>query len=80
MGPLWPGQGTVPHTTLSDLLSTDLLVSPSGALTGAEKHIDVRINNSLMLKPLEQICRCLYFVLKNKVHAWTETSTLKDFL
>ena len=35
MGPLWSGQGTVPHCTVSDLLSTDVLVSPSGALVGA---------------------------------------------
>ena len=35
MGPLWCGQGTVPHTTLSDLLSTDVLVSPPGAPVGA---------------------------------------------
>ena len=35
MGPLWCGQGTVPHTTLSDLLSTDVLVSPTGAPVGA---------------------------------------------
>ena len=35
MGPLWSGQGTVPHCTVSDLLSTDMLVSPSGALVGA---------------------------------------------
>ena len=34
MGPLWSGQGTVPHTTVSDLLSTDVLVSPPGALVG----------------------------------------------
>ena len=35
MGPLCCGQGTVPHTTLSDLLSTDVLVSPPGAPVGA---------------------------------------------
>ena len=35
MGPLWSGQGTVPHCTVSDLLSTDVLVSPAGALVGA---------------------------------------------
>ena len=35
MGPLWCGQGTIPHTTLSDLLSTDVLVSPAGAAVGA---------------------------------------------
>ena len=34
MGPLWSGQGTVPHCTVSDLLSTDVLVSSSGALVG----------------------------------------------
>ena len=28
-------QGTVPHTTLSDLLSTDMLLSSSGAREGA---------------------------------------------
>ena len=36
MGPLWSGQGTVPHTTVSDLLSTNVLVSPLGALVEAE--------------------------------------------
>ena len=43
MGPLWSGQGTVPHCTVSDLLSTDVLVSPSGALVGAEerRHEDI---------------------------------------
>ena len=35
MGPPWSGQGTVPHTTVSDLLSTDVLVSPPGAPVGA---------------------------------------------
>ena len=35
MGPPWCGQGTVSHTTLSDLLSTDVLVSPPGAPVGA---------------------------------------------
>ena len=35
IGPPWYGQGTVPHTTLSDLLSTDVLVSPPGAPVGA---------------------------------------------
>ena len=35
MGPPWCGQGTVPHTTLSDLLSTIVLLSPSGAIVGA---------------------------------------------
>ena len=32
---LWSGQGTVPHCTVSDLLPTDVLVSPAGALVGA---------------------------------------------
>ena len=35
MGPLWSEQGTVPHCTVSDLLSTDMLVSPPGAPVGA---------------------------------------------
>ena len=37
MGPLLCGQGTVLHTTLSDLLPTDVLVSPihAGAPVGA---------------------------------------------
>ena len=35
MGLLGSGQSTVPHITFSDLLSTDLLVSPSGAVIGA---------------------------------------------
>ena len=35
MGPLWCGQSTVPHATLSNLLSTDVLVSPPGAPVGA---------------------------------------------
>ena len=35
MGPPWCGQGTVPHTTLPDLLSTDAIVSPPGAPVGA---------------------------------------------
>ena len=35
MGPLWCGQGTVPHSTLSDLLPTDVLVISSGEPVGA---------------------------------------------
>ena len=35
MGPLCCGQGTVPQTTLSDLLSTGVLVTPPGAPVGA---------------------------------------------
>ena len=35
MGPLWCRQGTVPHTTLSDLLPTDVLVSFPGKPVGA---------------------------------------------
>ena len=35
MGPLWFGQGTVSQTTTVDLLSTDVLVSPTGAPVGA---------------------------------------------
>ena len=35
MGPLWSGQGTVPHTTVSDLLSTDVIFSVAGAPVGA---------------------------------------------
>ena len=38
MGPLWSGQGTVPHTTVSDLLSTDVLVSVPGAPVGARER------------------------------------------
>ena len=38
MGPPWCGQGTVPHTMLSDLFSNDKLVSPSGAPVGAGKE------------------------------------------
>ena len=38
MGPLWSGQGTVPHTTVSDLLSTDVLVSVVGAPVGARER------------------------------------------
>ena len=38
MGPPWCGQGTIPHTTLSDLLSTDVLASPPGALVGAGRR------------------------------------------
>ena len=37
MGPLWLGQGTVPHCTVSDLLSTDELVSSPGTLLGAKE-------------------------------------------
>ena len=35
MGPPWCSQGTVPHTTLSDLLSTDVLLSTSEEPVGA---------------------------------------------
>ena len=33
--PLWCGQGTVPHTILIELLSTDVVVSSPGAPVGA---------------------------------------------
>ena len=46
MGPLWCGQGTVPHTTTSDLLSTDVILSPSGAPVGAEK-VDIYAHQAL---------------------------------
>ena len=51
MGPPWYGQGTVPHTTLSVLLSTDILVSPPGVPVGAGEetcyalHDEVRYYN-----------------------------------
>ena len=35
MGPLCCGQSTASHVTVSDLLSTDVLVSPPGAPVGA---------------------------------------------
>ena len=38
MGPLWSGQGTVPHCTVSDLLSTDVLVSPPGTPLGTGRN------------------------------------------
>ena len=38
MGPLWSGQGTVAHTTLSDILSTDVVVNSLGAPLGAERE------------------------------------------
>ena len=44
MGPLWLGQGTVPHCTVSDLLSTDVLVSPPGAPVGAGETTNFFIN------------------------------------
>ena len=44
MGPLWSGQGTVPHTTVRDLLSTDVLLSVSGAPAGAKERQAVNIN------------------------------------
>ena len=40
---LWSGQGTVPHCTVSNLLSTDVLVSPSGAPVGAARRGDMEI-------------------------------------
>ena len=42
MGPLWCRQGTVPHITVSDLLSTDVLVSPTGAPVGAVEETVAR--------------------------------------
>ena len=38
MGPLCSGQGTVPHCTVSDLLSTDELVSSPGTPSGARRQ------------------------------------------
>ena len=46
MSPLWSGQGTVPHCTVSDLLSTDVLVSSPGAPVGAGK----KTNDTFMQK------------------------------
>ena len=40
MGPLWCGQGTVPHTRISDLLSTNVVESPTGAVVGAAWGIE----------------------------------------
>ena len=45
MGPLWSGQGTVPHTTVSDLFSTDVILSVSGAPVGA--RMDQAVNVKL---------------------------------
>ena len=36
--PPWCGQGTVPHTTLTDLLSTNAPVIPPGATVGAREE------------------------------------------
>ena len=49
MGPPWFGQGTDAQTTLSDLLSLDVLVSPLGATVGAawEGYIDTIITSAL---------------------------------
>ena len=51
MGPLWCRQGTVPHTTLNDLLSTDVLVTLTGASVGAgEETINyVRIHTGVLV-------------------------------
>ena len=51
MGPLWCGQGTVPHTTLSDLLPTDVLLSPIhvGAPVEAAWGGDIQLNMSNVL-------------------------------
>ena len=38
MVPLWSGQGTVPHATVSDLLSTDVLVSVPGTPVGTKRE------------------------------------------
>ena len=52
MGPPWFEQGTDAQTTLSDLLSFDVLVSPSGATVGAawEGHIPYQSTSDLTLK------------------------------
>ena len=62
MGPLWCGQGTVPHATLSDLLSTDVLVSPPGAPVGAREETQgvdsctqVSINDECCLIPADKV-------------------------
>ena len=58
MGPLWSGQGTVPHTTVSDLLSTDVLVSPLGALVEAElETINITESFSVILYLLMQLLK-----------------------
>ena len=49
MGPLWSGQGTVPHTTVSDLLSTDVLVSVSGAPVGARINQAMNANDDCII-------------------------------
>ena len=54
MGPLWSGQGTVPHTTVSDLLSTDVLVSVPGAPVGArEREMGYKCNNEIQYSYLQ---------------------------
>ena len=51
MGPLWSGQGTVPHTTVSDLLSTDVLVSVPGA--SRETKLEINDNYKIIFSHLD---------------------------
>ena len=55
MGPLWSGQGTVPHCTVSDLLSIDVLESPSGALVGAEKVLIMNYCTNIIAIPSDVV-------------------------
>ena len=55
MVPLWSGQSTVPHATVSDLLSTDVLVSVPGTPVGTkrererERETDNKCNNYITM-------------------------------
>ena len=53
MGPPWCGQGTVPHTTLSDLLPTDVIRSPPEPVGAGE--VDIHTTRYYIAKNHEYI-------------------------
>ena len=73
MGPLWSGQGTVPHTTVSDLLSTDVLVSPPGTPIGAIMEVPKNLIRST------HVVLCLGHIPANVVIA-EETTVLLELV
>ena len=71
MGPPWYGQGTVPHTTLSVLLSTGILVSPPWVPVGAGEetcyalHDEVRYRIPAVKVLVEEVIVLLLPLLPN---------------
>ena len=79
MGPLWSGQGSGPHCTVSDLFITDELVSPSGALVGAEKNY-LLISKLISVIPSVEVLVIDETVLLVPIPSYTATTLIVQLL